>query len=312
MGMQSQRKNYGETLVELGKERDDIVALEADLGKSTMSILFQQAFPERFFEMGISEQNMASFAAGLAITDKVPFFSTFAVFATGRCYDQIRQSICTANLNVNICGSSAGLSDFGDGATHQSVEDIAIMRALPNMTVLVPADGYEATKAVRLAADIPGPVYIRVTRADVPDLTDKDDVFDLTPAVLRDGSDVVLFACGVMVSKALEAAEQLENDGVSAKVVNVRCLKPLDDAEIVALAKGIRAVVTCEEHSVIGGLGAAVAMALGSSEKRIEYVAIADRFGQSAHAVGQLMEHYGLEVHNIVESAKDALRGDGE
>lgn len=307
MAMQNLRKVYGETLVALGKERSDIAVLEADLGKSTMSILFQNEFPERFFEMGIGEQNMAAFAAGLALTGKTPFINSFAVFTTGRCYDQLRQSVCTANLNVKIGGSSAGLSDFGDGATHQSVEDIAIMRALPNMTVIVPADGYETEKAARLAAEIDGPVYIRVSRTGMPAVTQADAPFDLKPTAVREGRDICLFACGVMVGKALEAADKLEKAGISARVINVRCLKPLGDAAIVEMARGIKAVVCCEEHSVIGGLGSAVAMALSSEDKRMGYVAIQDAFGQSAHSADDLMEHYGLTVSHIIDKAKETL-----
>jgi transketolase len=307
MTLQNQRKFYGEALVNLGKENKDVVVLEADLGKSTMSILFQEAFPQRFFEMGIGEQNMASFAAGLALAGKKAFINSFAVFTTGRCFDQIRQSICTARLNVKIGGSSAGLSDFGDGATHQSVEDIAIMRALPNMTVLVPADGSEAAKAVKKAAEIEGPVYIRITRSEMPQVTDDHEPFDFAPAVLRQGSDLCIFACGIMVSKALAVAELLENEGISTKVVNVRCLKPLDENEIVRLCENIPAVVCCEEHSIIGGLSAAVAIALSSENKKMGYIAIHDKFGQSAHSAQELMQYYGLTEKDIFEKAKETI-----
>lgn len=307
MTLQNQRKMYGETLVALGKERKDIIVLEADLGKSTMSILFQNEYPTRYFEMGIGEQNMAAFAAGLSLTGKIPFINSFAVFTTGRCYDQIRQGICTANLNVKIGGSSAGLSDFGDGATHQSVEDIAIMRALPNMTVLVPADGTETEKAVRFAVGIEGPVYIRISRTVVPEITDIEKPFDLIPVVLKEGKDVCIFACGVMVSKALEAANLLEAVDISVKVINVRCLKPVDETAIVELAKGIKAVVACEEHSIIGGLGSVVSMALANENKNIGFIAIQDKFGQSAHSSDELMEFYGLNTSHILEKAKETF-----
>ena len=307
MTFQNQRLAYGNALVELGHKRNDIVVLEADLGKSTMSILFKNEFSDRYFEMGIGESNMASFAAGLAVSGKTPFINSFAVFTTGRCYDQIRQSICTANLNVKIGGSSAGLSDFGDGATHQAIEDIAIMRALPNMTVLVPADCIEAVHAVRLAAEIDGPVYIRISRSDVPNVSEEPSVLDFKPVVLREGTDVCLFACGVMVDKALTAAEQLAEERVSAKVINIRCLKPLDEESVRALTCGIRTVVTCEEHSIIGGLGAAIAVALAKEDKKIGFVAIQDEFGQSAHNVDDLMEHYGLTPSHIKSKVKEIL-----
>jgi transketolase len=198
--MKSLRQAYGETLVELGKDNPKIVVLEADLGKSTMSVLFQNAYPERYFEMGIAEQNMASTAAGLALTGKIAFINSFAVFSTGRCYDQLRQTIAIASLNVKICGSSSGLSDFGDGSTHQSVEDMALMRAIPNMTVLVPVDAVETAKMVRAMASHPGPVYIRINRADLPVITDENGEFRIGDiSTVRDGSDVVVFANGVMV-----------------------------------------------------------------------------------------------------------------
>ena len=206
----SLRNAYGKTLVELGKENENIVVLEADLGKSTMGILFQEPYPDRFFEMGIAEANMASVAGGLSLTGKIPFMASFAVFATGRCYDQIRTSICIPKLNVKICGSSAGLSDFGDGSTHQTVEDIATMRALPNMQVFSPVDAVETEKIVRYMAKEKGPMYLRVNRNDLPVLTSKDEEF--VPGkvyTIREGKDAVVFATGVMVSIALEAAEEL-------------------------------------------------------------------------------------------------------
>jgi transketolase len=253
--MKDPRRAYGEMLVELGEEDERIVVLEADLGKSTMSYLFQEKFPERYFEMGISEQNMTSFAAGLATADKIAFTNSFAVFAAGRSYDQIRQGICTANLNVKINGSSAGLSDFGDGATHQAIEDIAIMRAIPNMTVLVPVDANETRKIVRAAAKHEGPVYLRICRTLMPDIFPEDMEFEIgKPSVIQEGKDIVVFACGVMVYKALLAAQELEKEGISLRIVNVSSLKPLDENAIIALAKDVKGIITAEEHSVIGGL----------------------------------------------------------
>lgn len=311
MSTKSQRVAYGETLVELGKENNNIVVLEADLGKSTMSCLFQDEFPERYFEMGIAEQNMASTAAGLALAGKVPFINSFAVFTSGRAYDQIRQTISIAKLNVNICGSSSGLSDYGDGSTHQAVEDIAIMRAIPNMTVLAPVDAVETSKMVRAAAQWEGPVYLRLNRNDLPIMTDEKLPFELGRIYTkREGKDVVIFAIGVMVSKALEAAAALEEKGISAKVVNVPTLKPLDEIAIKEAVKGYMAVVTAEEHSVIGGLGSAIAEALrGETNHKIEFVGIKDSFGTSASNYDELMEYYGLTSKAIEDAALKLVQG---
>ncbi|MBR5291485.1 MAG: transketolase family protein [Clostridia bacterium] len=307
MNFNSQRNAYGETLVELGKENKDIVALEADLGKSTMSIKFQQAYPERYFEMGIAEQNMASVAAGLACCGKIPFISSFAVFASGRAFDQIRQTISIGKLNVKICGSSSGLSDFGDGATHQDVEDLAIMRAIPNMTVLCPMDGNEAANAVKAMAEHQGPCYLRVNRASYDSITPEDKPFVIgQPIVMREGTDVVVFACGIMVLKALEAAEALK-DEISVKVVNVSTLKPLNDEMIISLAKGCKGVVTAEEHNVLGGLGGAVAEALRRQCMPIEFIGVKDKFGCSAHNYDDLLNAYGLTAHSIVNAVRSIV-----
>jgi transketolase len=313
MSTKSQRVAYGETLVELGKENNNIVVLEADLGKSTMSCLFQNEFPERYFEMGIAEQNMTSTAAGLALAGKVPFINSFAVFTSGRAYDQIRQTISIAKLNVKICGSSSGLSDFGDGSTHQAVEDAAIMRAIPNMTVLVPVDAVETRKMVRAAAQYDGPVYLRINRNDLPIITDEDSLFEIGSIYTkREGKDVVIFANGVMVSKALEAAQELEKKGISAKVINVSTLKPLNESIIKEAVKGYKAVVTAEEHSVIGGLGSAIAEALrGETNFPIEFVGIKDVFGTSAHNYDELLEYYGLTAKAIEEAALKLVGNQG-
>jgi len=302
----SLRTAYGETLVELGRENKNIVVLEADLGKSTMSILFQNAFPDRYFEMGIAEANMASTAAGLSLTGKIPFISSFAVFAAGRAYDQLRQTIAIAKLNVKICGSSAGLSDFGDGSTHQSVEDVAIMRAIPNMTVLVPVDAVETRKMVRAMADWPGPVYLRVNRNDLPVLTAEDSKFAIGKLyTMREGADVVVFANGVMVSRALAAAESLAAEGLSVKVVNVSTVKPLDRQAVVDCVKGFTGAVAAEEHSVIGGLGSAIAEALrGVTNLPLEFVGIEDKFGTSAHNYEELLVHYGLTAEAVAAAVR--------
>lgn len=310
MSTKSLRTAYGETLVELGKENKDIVVLEADLGKSTMSILFQNAYPERFFEMGIAEQNMASTAAGLALTGKISFINSFAVFASGRAYDQLRQTIAIAKLNVKICGSSSGLSDFGDGSTHQAVEDMAIMRAIPNMTVLVPVDAVETRKMVKAMVNWSGPVYLRVNRSELPVLTEEEGEYRIGELrTMREGGDAVIFANGVMVSLALTAAEILANEGIAAKVVNVGTIKPLDRQAVIDCVQGSRGVVTAEEHSIVGGLGSAIAEALrGVTDKPLEFVGVQDKFGTSAANYEELLAHYGLTTEAIVDSVKKVLK----
>jgi transketolase len=308
MNMQNCRKVYGETLMELGRENERIVVLEADLSKSTMTRLFEHEFPERFFEMGIGEQNMVSVAAGLALCGKIAFANSFAVFAAGRPYDQIRVSVCIGSLNVKIVGSSCGISDFGDGATHQGIEDVAIMRAIPNMTVLSPADGIETKKMVRGAVEYEGPVYIRIPRNDIPDVTNGSQEFKIgRPTVIREGKDVTIFAHGYMVYKSLKAAEALEKQGISPRIVNVSTLKPIDDSTIKKLAEGVKGIVTVEEHTIIGGLASIVAFALRGMALPIEAIAIQDCFGQSALNYEQLLEHYGLTDNAVVKAVKKVL-----
>lgn len=302
------RKAYGEELVAIGAENQNVVVLEADLGKSTMSIFFQQAYPERFFEMGIAEQDMVSTAAGLAAAGKIPFCSTFAVFMSGRAYDQIRQTVAIGRLNVKLCGSSAGLSDFGDGSTHQAVEDVALMCAIPGMTVLTPCDAADTRRAVRAALNIDGPVYIRVVRNDLPDYTSEAGAALNNIRVIREGGDVAVFAHGSMVSKAVEAAELLSSQGISAKVVSITVMKPFPQNEVLNIAKSVKAVVTAEDHTYIGGLAASVALTLRKSSVPLDYVAIDDVFGQSAHSVEELMVHYGLTAEHIAEKAVSLLK----
>ena len=307
--LKNQRAAYGEALVKLGREYSRIVVLEADLSKSTMGTQFENAYPGRFYEMGIAEANMAGVAAGLALTDRVPFMASFAVFATGRCYDQIRNSICISKLNVKICGSSAGLSDFGDGATHQSVEDIAIMRALPNMQVFVPADAVQVGHIMHYMAENEGPMYLRINRLDLPVYTKEDEAF--VPGrvyTLREGSDAAVFACGVMVSKAIEAAELLHGVGVTLKVVNVPSIKPLCAESVRDICGSVKGVVTAEEGSTIGGLGSAIAEIVTSKmEKRIQMVGIKDKFGISAENYDVLMQEYRLTSSEIVQAVKNVL-----
>jgi transketolase len=308
---QNQRTAYGEELVALGKENKNVVVLEADLGKSTMSNLFQAAFPERYFEMGIAEQDMLSTAAGLAVGGKIPFVSSFAVFVTGRAYDQIRQTIAIGKLNVKICGSSAGFSDFGDGSTHQAIEDVAIMNAIPNMTILTPCDAEETRQAVRAAVKTKGPVYVRVGRNDTPDFVKPEDTFEPgMMRVLKDGRDVVMFAHGTMVDAAMKAALELEKNHISAKVVNVNTMKPFNYLSAVELTRGARAVITAEEHSYLGGLASAVCMALRKTKVPMDYVAVEDSFGQSARRAAGLMENYGLTSRNLVNKAISLLEMD--
>jgi transketolase len=297
MKKSNQRAIYGEQLLYWGERMEQIVVLEADLGKSTMTSAFQQAHPERYFEMGIAEANMTGFATGLSLTGRMAFTNSFAVFSAGRAYDQIRQGIAIGRLNVKVIGSSSGLSDFGDGATHQAIEDMAIMRAIPNMTVLAPADGPQVREMMEFIVGHEGPVYMRLCRNDLPEITRPGT--GIAPAVLREGADAALIACGVMVSKALEAADRLKDAGVEARVVNVPCIKPLDEAAIGAVTAGVRAIVTCEEHSVIGGLSQAVCWALRGSGIPMDAVAVMDEFGQSAHSAEELYTHYHLQSEDI-------------
>ena len=309
MAMQNCRKVYGETLVELGRKNERIVALDADLSKSTMTRLFQQEFPYRFFEMGIGEQNMISTAVGLALSGKIAFVNSFAVFAAGRPYDQIRVSVCIGKVNVKIIGSSCGISDFGDGATHQGIEDIAIMRAIPNMTVLSPVDGIETRKMVKAAVEYDGPVYIRINRNEMPDVFPEDKEFKIGKYyVIREGKDVTIFATGYMVFKALRAAQALEKEGISLRVVNVSTLKPIDEEAIKELASGVKGIVTAEEHSIIGGLASAITFILRGQAVPIEAVAIRDCFGQSALNYEQLLEYYGLTDTAIIEAVKKVFK----
>ena len=310
MATNSLRTAYGEALVEQGKDNKNIVVLEADLGKSTMSCLFQAAYPERYFEMSIAEANMASTAAGLALTGKIPFINSFAVFSTGRCYDQLRQTISIAGLNVKICGSSAGLSDYGDGSTHQSIEDMGLMRGIPGMTVLVPVDAVETAQMVAAMVEHKGPDYIRINRNDLPILTAAERKFEIGKLyTMREGTDAVVFANGVMVSKALAAAEILAKENISVKVINVPTVKPLDRQAVIAATAGMKAAVTAEEHSVIGGLGSAIAEALRLEKGApLDFVGIEDVFGTSALNYDELLVHYGLTAQAIQDKIKGLLK----
>jgi transketolase len=307
----NQRSAYGASLVRLGKKDSRVVALEADLGKSTQSVMFQAEFPDRYFQMGIAEQNMASTAAGFALAGMIPFIHSFAVFAAGRDYDQLRNSICIPNLPVRICGSSAGLSDFGDGKTHQGIEDAALMRALPNMTVLCPADAIEIEKMMDCLLDWKGPVYIRINRNDLPFVYPPNEPYSIGKVtMLREGSHAAIFASGIMVSKALEAAAALESEGISARVLDVGTLKPLDRDAIIRFAEGVDAIITAEEHTVIGGLGSAVVEALrGVAHAPVEFVGVSDCFGLSAESYNVLLAHFGLTSEAISKAVRTLLKG---
>ena len=308
MELKNCRQAYGETLRDLGSTDPNIVVLEADLGKSTMSEMFRQAYSDRYFQVGIAEQNMTSVAAGLALTGKTAFTNSFAVFSTGRAYDQIRSSVAIPRLNVKICGSSAGLSDYGDGKTHQSIDDIALMRVLPGMTVLSPLDAVETAQMVREMARIPGPCYIRLNRNDLPVYVDPGDEYHIGKLrMLRDGSDAVVFASGVMVTKALQAAELLQSEGVSARVVSVSTIKPLDASALMAYCRGVKAVVTSEEHNVHGGLGSAICEALSLQRLPIAIHGIEDSFGYSAENYDVLLEKYNLTPQGVARKVREAL-----
>ena len=304
----SLRKTYGETLVELGEKNTDIVMLEADLGNSTMSSLFGNMYPERYFQMGIAEQNMASVAAGLSLTGKIPFINSFAVFASGRAYDQIRSSITIASLNVKICGSSAGLSDFGDGKTHQSIDDIALMQVLPHMTVLSPCDAVETEQMVKAMVESKGPMYIRINRNDLPVVTNPDAEYHIGKMTqVVEGKDVVVFATGIMVQQSMQAARQLEQEGISVRVVNVSTIKPLDTEALLGFCEGVKAVVTAEEHSIIGGLGSIVASALSKTRLPLDIIGVDDRYGTSAENYTILLKHYGLESEDVASRIRAIL-----
>lgn len=302
------RAAYGETLVELVGEGKPVVAVEADLSGSTTTKKLGDAYPERLFNVGIAEQDMVGVAAGLALTGHVAFTGSFAVFGTGRVYDQIRNTVCYANLDVKIAPTHAGISVGPDGGSHQMVEDIALMRALPNMRVLVPADFASAKAAIRVAAETPGPVYVRMGRASVPCIYDEDAHFELGRAnVLREGGDVTIAACGIEVDEAMKAADLLAERGVSAEVIDVFSVKPLDEECILASVRKTGCIVTAEEHSVIAGLGGAVAELLSENlPTPLVRVGMKDCFGTSGEA-GELMREFGLDAESIAAAAQEAL-----
>ena len=303
------REAYGKALVKLGKINDDVVVLDADLSKSTKTNDFYKAYPERFFNMGIAEQNLVGAACGFAATGKIPFASTFAMFATGRAFEIIRNSACYPKLNVKICATHAGITVGEDGGSHQSVEDISLMRSIPNMTVLVPADGVEAEKMIFAAAEYNGPMYVRLGRSAVPTLFDENYNFEIGKGVvLREGDDATIIACGMMVNEALIAADMLKEENINVRVINMSTIKPIDTELIIKAAKETKAIVTAEEHSIIGGLGSAVSEVVSENHPvKVKKVGLNDCFGESG-TPGELLEKYGLTAKNIVAKVKEAIQ----
>ena len=302
------RDGFGHGLVELGKTNKDVVVLSADLTDSTRANWFKKEFPERFFGLGVAEQDMIGAAAGLALMGKIPFACTFGVFASGRAWDQIRVSVAYMNLNVKIIGTHGGISVGPDGATHQALEEISLMRILPNMTVIVPCDAIEAKKATISAANHKGPVYIRLGRSGAPVVTKESDPFKIGKAVvMRPGKDVTIFACGQMVYESLVACEMLSKDGIDARLINIHTPKTIDKNCIIEAAKDTGAIVTAEEHTIAGGLGSAISEVLAENYPvPIKFVGVRDKFGQSGEPE-ELFEHFGLKAKNIVQAAKDAI-----
>ena len=303
------RDAYGKTLLELGKKRSDVVALDADLSGSTKTIKFAREFPDRFFNMGIAEQDMIGTAAGLALAGKVPFASTFAVFETGRAWDQIRLTVCYSNTNVKLVATHSGITVGEDGASHQALEDIALMRALPNMTVIVPADAAETVSVINTIVDQKGPVYVRLGRAKVPYVMPDD--YKFTPGkafVFHIGKDVNIVAAGITVDMAREAAGILSKEGIDAGVVNMSTIKPLDEEALLSAAESSGLIVTAEEHSVIGGLGGAVCEFLAENcPVPVKRIGVQDSFGCSG-SPAELLKLHGITAENIIETIKRALK----
>ena len=310
--MESQRSAFGHALLELGRENPKVVVVGADTTESLKTSMFGKEFPDRLFNIGIAEQNMMGIAAGLAASGKIAFAATYAVFGTAQVYSVIRQSIAYPKLDVKIFCSHAGLSVGPDGATHQMNEDIALMRGLPNMTVIVPCDAPETGRMVKAAAGVRGPVYCRFARSDVPTITSIDDEFKIGKAsTLRDGSDVTLAGCGIMVAKCIEAAQKLESEGIDARVLNMSTIKPIDTDAIRMAARETGAIVSAEEHSIVHGLGSAIASEVVRSKPvPMEMIGVPDRFGMSGDG-DELLEKFGLTPARIVEAAERVVKMKG-
>ena len=309
MADKATRDGFGEGLLELGRRDPRIVALSGDLEDSARAIWFKKEFPDRFFSVGIAEQDMVGAAAGLAMAGKIPFACSFSQFVSGKALEQMRVMVCYQRLDVKIVGSHGGLSVGADGATAEALEEVTHMRALPHMTVIVPCDAVEARKAAVASADYPGPVYLRLGRAPVPAVTEESDAFTVGEArLMRPGTDVAIVACGVMVAHALRAAEALAKDGVDARVINLHTIKPLVERALTAAAAETGAIVTAEEHTVLGGLGGAVAELLAQRHPvPMRMVGIQDRFGTSGDPA-QLLKAFGLMPEDIVSAVRDVLR----
>lgn len=300
------RQSYGEALAELGEKNENVVVFDSDLSGATKTSIFAKKFPERFFDMGIAEQDMMSTAAGMSTFGKIPYASTFAVFAAGRAYDQIRNSICYPKMNVKICATHSGVTVGEDGATHQMLEDLGLMRGLPNMTVLCTSDDTETRWAVEEISKIQGPVYVRLCRLATPVIYDENQKFEIGKAIqIGEGTDATIFATGVVVSEAIKAKEELEKQGINIRVVDVHTIKPIDKEMIVKCAKETKKLISIEDHSIINGLGTAIADVLteGYPCKLIK-LGVKDEFGRSGKAT-ELLEHYGLTAKHIVEAVQD-------
>ena len=296
------RQSYGEALLELGKENEQIVVFDADLASATKTNLFAKEFPNRFFDMGIAEQNMISTAAGMATCEKIPYASTFAVFAAGRAYDQIRNSVCYPKLNVKICATHAGITVGEDGATHQMIEDISLMRTLPNMTVISTSDDIQTKWAVKEISKINGPVYLRLSRLATPVIYDENQKFEIGKAVqIGEGTDATIFATGVTVSEALKAQEELKMKGVDVRVVDIHTIKPIDRDIIVKCAKETKRLISIEDHNIIGGLGSAISEVLTDEYPvKLTRLGINDTFGKSGKAT-ELMKYFGITDEDLVK-----------
>ncbi len=302
------RNAFGHALVEAGKKNPDIVVLDADLSCSTQTAIFGKEFPERFFNMGISEQDMISTAAGLASVGKIPFVASFAMFATGRTYDQIRNSVCYPEFNVKIIGTHGGITVGEDGASHQALEDISLMRSIPNMSVIVPADCRECEQVIKFASENYGPMYIRIPRTNVYDIFDEDYEFDFCKAkVIQEGTDVTVITNGETLAEVIMAAQELEKEGYSVQILHVPVVKPLDDSTIVEKAKQTKFVITVENHSIIGGLGSAVCEFLSYYYPMpVIRLGINDTFGQSGKW-DELLDYYGLSANKLVKTIKKQI-----
>lgn len=306
--MRPTRDGFGEGLVELGRKNKDIVVLSADLTDSTRAEWFKREFPERFFSMGVAEQDMFSTAAGMSMMGKIPYACTFGVFAAERAFNQLSISICYMNLNVKIVGTHGGVSVGPDGATHQALDEITLMRVVPNMTMVVPCDAVEAKMATISAADYLGPVYLRFTRNAVPVITKESSKFEIGKAsILRDGNDITFIACGTMVFEALDASVILEKEGTSAQVINMHTIKPLDKEAVIRSAKKTKAIITCEEHTVLGGLGGAVCEVLCQNYPvPVKIIGVEDKFGESGKAE-ELFRAFRLTATDLVEAAREMI-----